>query len=234
MADYGFEPYSAEPEPDPPTSSRLPGGISPQTAAAVLLIAIVLATLYLFFGPLPDDGAAVPATPTALVSAATSARPSAAATGNAAGGLSVATPSPATMAGVATVPIGTPLGAPTSSTPSILGASAATPLPGAGSVSGTIAIGAFVTVNGVGTDGLRYRMGAGADNLTIRIVSEGETFKILGGPETADGTVFWRVQDARGNVGWAAEPFLAPSAAPSGWNPPVASPTFEADAAPAP
>lgn len=229
MGDYGFEPYDAEPAPEPPAPSRLPGGISPQTAAAVLLIAIVLATLYLFFGPLPDEVAAPP-TPTAMAAAATARPTSAALPTGVAGGLTAATPSPATLAGVATVPFGQVTG----TAPSQLGASAATPLPGGVLAGGALTVGAFVTVQGVGADGLRYRMGAGADNLTIRIVAEGETFKVLGGPETADGTVYWRVQDALGNVGWAAEPYLQPAAPQSAWNPPLASPTFEADGAGAP
>lgn len=228
MGDYGFEPYTADPEPEPSAPSRLPGGISLQTAAAVLLIAVVLATLYLFFGPMPDDGAAVPPTPTRLTAALTP--PAATTAGTAAGtsvappvgagGLSAATPSPGTLAGAATVSIAQPTGG----TPSLLGASAVTtPLPG-----GALGAGSFVSVTGVGADGLRYRMGAGQDYLTIRIVAEGETLKVLGGPETEGGTVYWRVQDALGNVGWAAELFLVPMAAPSAWNPPVASPTFEA------
>lgn len=225
MGDYGFEPYEAEPAADADGGQRLPGRISLQSAAAVLLILVVVATLYLFFGPMPDDGAAVPPTPTALAAAGTpattgTAAPAGTAGATGAGASTAATPSPATLAGVATVS----LAQPTNATPSLLGASVGTPLPG-----GALGVGAFVTVTGVGSDGLRYRMGAGADYLTIRIVAEGETLKVLGGPETEGGTVFWRVQDALGNVGWAAEPFLAPGAAPPAWNPPLASPTFEAD-----
>lgn len=222
MSDDGFEPYTPDTFGEPSSTSRLPGGVSMQTAAAVLLIAVVLATLYLFFGPLPDDGASAPPTPTALAAATPVAATPAATATVAAGGLSAATASPATLAGAATVAIGQP----TAATPSLLGASAAvTPLPG-----GALAAGAFVTVVGVGSDGLRYRMGAGQDYLTIRIVAEGETLKVLGGPEVEGATTFWRLQDTLGNVGWAAEPFLSPAAAPAAWNPPVASPTFEADA----
>ncbi len=219
MSDDSFEPYAPDGYSDPAPASRLPGGVSMQTAAAVLLIAVVLATLYLFFGPLPDDGATAPPTPTAALARATAATTPATGTVGA-GGLSAATASPATLAGSATVAVGLP----TAATPSLLGASAdATPLP-----AGSLAAGAFVTVVGVGSDGLRYRMGAGQDYLTIRIVDEGETLKVLGGPEVEGATTFWRLQDALGNVGWAAEPFLAPAAAPAGWNPPVASPTFAA------
>jgi hypothetical protein len=57
---------------------------------------------------------------------------------------------------------------------------------------------------------------------------DGESLKVLGGPETASGETWWRLQDQYGNVGWAAQTYLQPAAAPASWAPPAASPTFSA------
>ncbi|MFN8423440.1 MAG: hypothetical protein U0470_08700 [Anaerolineae bacterium] len=210
----------------PPTRTRAAGAgrISLQSAAAVLLILVVVATLYLFFGPMPDDGAAGAADADGLAAAHARHHRHGRTGGHGRRDRRRRVDGRHPEPGHAGRRRDGLLAQPTSATPSLLGASVGTPLPG-----GALGVGAFVTVTGVGSDGLRYRMGAGADYLTIRIVAEGETLKVLGGPETEGGTVFWRVQDALGNVGWAAEPFLAPGAAPPAWNPPLASPTFEAD-----
>lgn len=99
-----------------------------------------------------------------------------------------------------------------------------------GSMASTSALkqGMFTTVVGTGGYGMRLRFGAGADYLTIRIVDDGETLSVLGGPEQSEGMRWWRVQDALGNVGWAAEEFLSASTMPAGWAPAAASPTFQA------
>jgi hypothetical protein len=76
---------------------------------------------------------------------------------------------------------------------------------------------------------MRLRFGAGLDTASIRsVVEEGEVLRVVGGPESADGITWWRLQDMYGNIGWAAQEYLTPTAAPSTWSPPAASPTFEA------
>ena len=52
MDDYQVPGYEDEPPPSErrEQGSRLPGGISVQTAAAILLVFVLIALLYLFFG----------------------------------------------------------------------------------------------------------------------------------------------------------------------------------------
>jgi hypothetical protein len=125
-------------------------------------------------------------------------------------------------AGTAVAVVGSPVAA--ISTPGVAVAGAT-----AGSVaSGGIAQGGFVTITGSGTDGIRFRFGPGLNYATIRIATDGDTMMVVGGPESGDGYTWWRLQDNLGNIGWAAESFLAGAAAPALWSPPSASPTFEA------
>jgi hypothetical protein len=88
---------------------------------------------------------------------------------------------------------------------------------------------AFVRISG--TDGLdlRFRYGPGTEYVTIRIAEEGEVMRVSDGPQIADGLNWWRLHDAYGNIGWAAEEFLVPVAPPAAWNPPSASPTHSSD-----
>lgn len=212
---------------------QLPGGISPQAAATALLVVVVGAILFILFVPESDDppdlatptpGAAsadgdVVGTPVAIGSPnATS--DTAEGTEGAAAGSTV----PAAGAAVTLAAGGTP------------GAPALTPASGATAASqvtdtvgsAALATGGYVKISGTGPDGARYRYGPGLDYVTIRIVPEGEVMRVAGGPEEADGFTWWRLGDQLGNIGWAAEQFLSTAPAPTVWNPPAASPTFEA------
>lgn len=223
MSDYSDADRGLDPEtPERPSGGpRLPGGISMQTAAAALLIVAVVAVLWLLtVGPAeaPPD----------LATATVTGQPAAAVGGTRVG--AVPGPSTSTVSAAAS---------PASSATSPPGASgtvtATRPVavapggtPGAG-----LAEGAFAQVVGTGPDGIRYRLGPGLDYLTIRIVMDGEVLRVAGGPETGDDIRWWRLQDDQGNVGWAAEAYLAVTTAPAQWNPPAASPTFGATSAPA-
>jgi hypothetical protein len=78
--------------------------------------------------------------------------------------------------------------------------------------------GVYAKVVGTGTFGLRLRSGPGQDYVTWRILPEGEILKITGGPEEADGVIWWRAQDKTGLVGWTAEQYLVPVEPPA-WTP---------------
>jgi hypothetical protein len=196
------------------TESKGPlGGFSLQTAASVLLIAVIAAVLWLFLGPLPDQEPPLPtATPTrSALAARSTGTPAAQRTAVSIGGTPIAGLGPSAM--------------PNAPAPSTTGGVAATGLQDGG----------FVQVGGTDGFGIRYRFGPGTDFATIRIVNDGEVLQIDGAPEQAEGFFWYRLRDAAGNVGWAAAEYLSPTAQPASWNPPQASPTFPiASGTPAP
>ena len=51
VSDYDYDGFEDEPPTPESTGLTLPGGISVQAAAALLLVAVLIATLYLFFDP---------------------------------------------------------------------------------------------------------------------------------------------------------------------------------------
>lgn len=235
MDDYDYTPFEDEPAPRKPrpTGFRLPGGLSLQAAAAVLLVAVSLAALYLIFGPTPDEGEVVaPATNTpAAALVAVGGTPSAATTvASPAGATSASTAAGGTIApaGSATAPLAA-AAAPTALAP--MSGLATSPSPASAPAGGPLAMDGFARVAGTDAYGLRLRFGAGLDTATIRWADEGEVLRVVGGPLTEDGETWWRVQDALGNTGWAAATYLSPAAAPPAWAPPIASPTFDASAA---
>ncbi len=82
-----------------------------------------------------------------------------------------------------------------------------TPTP---SVPTEIEIGGYVKVVNTGDTGLRFRWGGGEDYITKKIINDGTILKVLGGPEEADGTTWWRLEDPAEEdedlkIGWAAE-----------------------------
>jgi hypothetical protein len=210
-----YERPQMDDQPAPPGGTegpRLPFGLSLQAVATGLLILAVLAIAWIFFGPQGGEEP-VPGLATATPRAATA--------------VSAATAPSAPVAAATTRPT-TPLSGATF--PAVAGATAAATLATGPVTGGTaaagIAAGGFIRVQGTGGLGLRLRFGPGADYLTIRIVSDGETLRVSGNPETAEGTTWWRLQDQIGNVGWGAQEYLQPVAPPVNWNPPAASPTF--------
>ncbi len=69
-----------------------------------------------------------------------------------------------------------------------------------------IEIGSTVAV--VGSNGIRIRSSPGTDNTVntvLDIAEPGEVFTIVAGPQEANGLTWWRVRDANGSEGWAAE-----------------------------
>ncbi|HQZ71253.1 MAG TPA: SH3 domain-containing protein [Anaerolineae bacterium] len=211
----------------------LAGGLSPQAIAALLLIAALLAVLYLLLGGSGDTAgtAKVTATPTRAAAAARATGGASAAVStvvNSAGTLptaAVATGAgalPTTLAGVATQSL-TPSSGGVSGASSGAAGSVATPATGAIDPT-ALAVGGFAKVSGTDGDGARLRFGFGLDTASIRWAVEGESLKILGGPEQSDGYTWYRVQDNLGNVGWVASDFLR-AAAGGAWAPPLASPT---------
>lgn len=238
MTDQDYRDFDGDRETPPGRPGfSLPGGVSLQTAATVLLVVVLVTILWLFFGPTGSD--APPNLPTATtVAGGPTGTPVLAGAVPAAG-----TP----IAGGGNVMTGTVVASSADSTtpanPANPGAAAnpppATP-PAAGSVPaapaevGTpgalLSDNSFVRVANTDGYGLRLRFSPGLDTLTIRIVPDGSILHVMGSPESGGGQRWYRLQDELGNVGWAADTFISPVAAPANWNPPVASPTFEADA----
>jgi hypothetical protein len=210
----------------------LPFELNLQTVATGVLIVALLAILWLFFWPQPAPettldlptatAAAAMSTPLASPGAGT---PLAAGSPVTAMGTAAAIGSPGAMTTPGALPgvAGSPVAVTSLGTPAAPGTSL-TPL----APSGPVAVGQFVVVGGTDGYGIRLRFSPGTDSATIYIAMDGETFKVLGGPEAVDGTSWWRVQDNAGHVGWAAAEYLQPGVAPPDWNPPAASPTFPA------
>ena len=220
MSDPNFSAFDDPADPAPDGSPRLPGGISIQAAATGLLIIVLLAILWLFFGPTSDAPVDLP-TATAVAGATPSLGSGTAVSVTGAGtpGADIVTPG-AVAAG------GTPVAGQAAGS-----AGTAVPLATSGAASGVLAVDTFVRISSTDTYGMRLRFGAGLDTATIRIADEGETMRIVGGPETGDGYTWWRLQDQFGNIGWAAQEYLSPTSTPTSWSPPAASPTFDAQSA---
>ncbi len=196
VSEIDFDDMDAEALSD--TGGRAPRGLNLQVIATGLLVLALLAIAWLFLADSGQEPASATATPQ-LVGA---------------------------QAALALTRTVAPSAQPTAATPSLVPAAPAVATVPGSSPAGTTGIvsGGFVRVQGTDTYGLRLRYGPGPDYATIRIVSEGEVFRVLGGPESAPPDTFWRVQDAAGNIGWAAGAYLAPTAAPALWSPPVATP----------
>lgn len=226
MDDY--EPGRHEPRPD--RADRRLGGLSLQTGASILLIAVIAAVLFLFLGPMPDGGSTADL-PTATATRGLVALPQ----GTTAAGGVLTAPGVGTVArqpGSGAVAPYLPLGGtPPSGTPAGIGFTSTQPqgggTPAASSNGAGVRQGAFVSVAGTGIYGLRMRFGPGSDYVTIRIVNDGEILLVLDQSTQAQGTTWWRVQDNTGNIGWVDQEFLRSGVvAPASWAPPVASPTF--------
>ncbi len=94
----------------------------------------------------------------------------------------------------------------------------ATPIPPTPTLPVKVESGVYAKVVGTGAFGLRFRSGPGQDYVTWRILPEGEILKVTGGPQEADGVIWWRAVDQTGLVGWAAEQYLVPVPPPA-WTP---------------
>lgn len=231
MRSYDDTPLDTSDSVDPEREkrSKLPGGISVQTAAAGLIILVVVGLLWLLALPEPEPPeASATGTPGSPVGTMAAGLAVTATQRGALGGTPVVGSLAATRAATSSLAQTTPLvqgGAlPTlASAPGVTPQATIAPAP-----ASQLAEGAFARITGTGIEGIRFRFGPGLEFATIRIAEEGEDMLILEGPQAADGFEWWRLQDSFGNVGWAASQFLAVVAAPAVWSPPAASPTFEA------
>lgn len=183
---------------DPQTNSAEGGGgIGPGTLATMGLGLIALAILIWFLYP-RFSGSGQPATaqpPGTLIARMVTTTPLP---------LSSPTPAPAKVLTKAPTPV------PASPSP--------TPIPPTATLPARVQAGVYARVASTGVFGLRFRSGPGQDFVTWRILPEGEILKITGGPEEADGVIWWRALDKTGLVGWAAEQYLVPVEPPV-WTP---------------
>ena len=74
----------------------------------------------------------------------------------------------------------------------------------------SIAVGGRVKVGDTNGANLRLRASPGLDSITFKIVTDGTVLEVTGGPEQAGDYTWWRLRDAVGAVGWAAENWLIP------------------------
>jgi hypothetical protein len=76
--------------------------------------------------------------------------------------------------------------------------------------SGVIQIGGYVQITGTGGEGLRLRTGPGKSNPPRFLGMDAEVFKVIEGPQEADGITWWHLEapyDQNRN-GWAAADYL--------------------------
>jgi hypothetical protein len=85
-----------------------------------------------------------------------------------------------------------------------------TPVPSPSLPPGEFAIGASITVVGVGTSGLNIRDTPGLEGAPRFLAYDEETFVLVDGPQTADDLEWWRIEDPNdaNRYGWAARNFL--------------------------
>ncbi|MBC8448771.1 MAG: SH3 domain-containing protein [Chloroflexi bacterium] len=117
-----------------------------------------------------------------------------------------ATPTPAAAA---TLP---PLATPTPAVTTAATVSVATPMPSPTPTprAPAISVGQTVRIGGTDEEGIRFRLGPGLDYVTLGVLEEGVSLKVLEGPEQADGFVWWRLEMEDGTIGWAADDWLEP------------------------
>lgn len=65
-------------------------------------------------------------------------------------------------------------------------------------------------VSDTGALGLRSRSGPGLNYETTGVFDEGAELRVIGGPQEADGIVWWKLESESGVTGWAAGNFLKP------------------------
>jgi hypothetical protein len=73
-----------------------------------------------------------------------------------------------------------------------------------------IEIGNYVRVSGTGVDGLRMRASPGLENEVRFVAIEAEVYKVIDGPQTVDGYVWWHLQALYDEslAGWAVAQYL--------------------------
>jgi hypothetical protein len=81
----------------------------------------------------------------------------------------------------------------------------------------TISVGGFVRV--IAQAGLSFRQSPSTNGALIVILDAGSTLEVIGGPQEADGYVWWQLRTEDGREGWSAvgageDIFLQPAPAP--------------------
>ena len=87
---------------------------------------------------------------------------------------------------------------------------------GTAAPSSQIAVGSYVQISGTEGAGLRIRTAPGLNSDTVFRGEEAETFKVIEGPQQADGYTWWHIVAPYDNTrtGWAAADFLTVVPAP--------------------
>lgn len=86
-----------------------------------------------------------------------------------------------------------------------------TAIPSANGKNNGFEVGAYVEVTGTGTEGLRFRSSPSKAGTTLFIAMENEAFKIVNGPELADGYTWWYLTAPydQNRSGWVVADYLA-------------------------
>lgn len=108
---------------------------------------------------------------------------------------------PATTATKSTVPLAT-------FTPTA--GAATTPEVVASPTPAELAVGSKVKVANTGGTGLNMRAGPSTGQTRVKTLAENSEVEIMGGPQTADGFVWYQVRDSSGTIGWVVGKFLLP------------------------
>jgi len=88
---------------------------------------------------------------------------------------------------------------------------APTPAPASSTTGGKFTINQVVVVTGTDKDELSFRWGPGKNYARRTIIKDGTKLTVIGGPEKADGHVWWRLKAQDGMIGWAVEDYLVPA-----------------------
>jgi len=68
----------------------------------------------------------------------------------------------------------------------------------------------WMKVTDTGALGLRRRSGPGLNYETTGVFDDGAELRVIGGPQEADGIVWWQLESESGVTGWAAGNYLKP------------------------
>jgi hypothetical protein len=108
----------------------------------------------------------------------------------------------------------TPTATPTPIRPTVTLSASPTPLPPTPTptpnIPTSIERDVYVTV----VDGVNFRQEASTSAQIIRTLGAGEVLQVIDGPVSANDRTWWKLRDPNGVEGWAAQDFLAPTAAP--------------------
>lgn len=115
-------------------------------------------------------------------------------------------------------PTAIPSATPQNATPTAIPTLTASPTPDRLVAPEIITIGFFAQVTNTDGFGVNIRLGPGTSNELLDIAQEGSHGLILSGPVDADGFTWWELELENGQVGWAVQRFLSPSAQPFNWN----------------